>query len=96
MDAYDDTPMAVHADLDTSGGERPIKQEPCDDALTYDVVVPATTQYSLFMSNASTERILAASGNKSPTICFEDAFLQHPHHHRLSCGHDILTNTPEA
>lgn len=39
--------------------------------------------------------IVAIEGRPYSTVCFEKAHLSHPHHHRLICGHDILTDQIE-
>lgn len=34
-------------------------------------------------------------GRPFPTLCFQAPHLEHPHHHRLFCGHDIVTEKIE-
>lgn len=41
-------------------------------------------------------RICRDDGEHVRTMCFAVPFIDRPHHHRLSCGHDITTSKPEA
>ncbi|KAI6856566.1 hypothetical protein KC323_g7822 [Hortaea werneckii] len=36
------------------------------------------------------------NGERSPTVCFEGACLNRPHHHILACGHEVITKKIEA
>ncbi|KAI7336888.1 hypothetical protein KC315_g2583 [Hortaea werneckii] len=36
------------------------------------------------------------NGERSPTVCFEGACLDRPHHHILACGHEVMTTKIEA
>ncbi|CAK3806134.1 UBX domain containing [Lecanosticta acicola] len=42
------------------------------------------------------ERAKGPAGNPFPTVCFDAPLINHPHHHRLKCGHDIITTEIEV
>lgn len=44
---------------------------------------------------AASARAKETDGEPSSTMCFHRVHLDHPHHHLLRCGHDILTNSIE-
>ncbi|KAF2161250.1 hypothetical protein M409DRAFT_28289 [Zasmidium cellare ATCC 36951] len=76
-----------------SGTDPIIKQEPLDDEPTTLFNVPEDHEPAFVDANTVLRRAADNEGRQFPTVCFRAPRLQHPHHHRLICGHDIVTET---
>lgn len=81
-----------------------IKQEPLDDDgfsayNSIPLAVVVQIEYEEEPTFVEEETILKRATNHPdrphPTVCFEQPHIQHLYHHRLFCGHDIVTDNLE-
>ncbi|KAK4505738.1 hypothetical protein PRZ48_003703 [Zasmidium cellare] len=79
-----------------------IKQEPLDDdyepmfntpTFASPLFIPENDEPAFVDPDTVLQRATDKDGRPFPTRCFQQPHLQHPHHHRLICGHDIVTDT---
>ncbi|GAB7359871.1 hypothetical protein MBLNU230_g7399t1 [Neophaeotheca triangularis] len=79
----------------TSSSEPPLA--PLADESTSPRTLPDVTHLFAQQRPQNTrEQRVGETQETRGTACFQIPLLAHPFHHRLSCGHDIVTTQPEA
>jgi hypothetical protein len=83
-------PAQQDADIPKNTGAAENSRETFSTSNTTGVLGMA--ECSLFIDESETQRIGQPNGKPYGTICFQPPFRDHPHHHKLACGHTVMTS----